>query len=191
MIRWVRRDARTGARGQAVVELTLVIPVFLMILLGTMEYGSAIDHRTAMAYAVREGARVGASLGKGGSTPSAVDPAIVMAVQRGLTDPILMDNITSIVIFKADSAGRPVAGKTNTYDRSGNLIGTAGWPASTRVTGVGGVVKREQYMRWTQVLALGRRPRLRPPLPAARPRRRRRAHRTRAAPRTQHRPRPA
>lgn len=138
MIRRVRRDARTAARGQAVVELTLVIPVFLMILLGTMEYGSAIDHRTAMAYAVREGARVGASLGKGGSTPSAVDPAIVMAVQRGLTDPILMDNITSIVIYKADSAGRPVAGKTNTYDRSGNLIGTAGWPASTRVTGLGG-----------------------------------------------------
>ncbi len=120
------------------VEFTLVLPVFLLILMGTLEYGAAIDHRTAMAYAVREGARVGASLGKGGSDPSGVDPAIVAAVQRGLTDPILMEDITSIEIYKADpTTGLPVTGKINKYDRLGNLIGTAGWPATTRVQGLG------------------------------------------------------
>jgi Flp pilus assembly protein TadG len=138
-----RRPATgTGERGQAMVEFTLVLPVFLLILLGTLEYGAAMDHRTAMAYAVREGARVGASLGKGGSNPTGVDPAIVAAVQRGLTDPILIEDITSIEIFKADpstgpNTGKPMPGKINKYDRAGNLVGTAGWPATTRVQGLG------------------------------------------------------
>ncbi len=137
MIR-ARLPGRTSERGQAVVELTLILPVFLIILMGTLEYGAAMDHRTAMAYAVREGARVGASLGKGGASPAGVDPAIVLAVQRGLTDPILIEDIASIEIFKADpTTGQPVTGKINKYDRDGTLVGTAGWPATTRVQGLG------------------------------------------------------
>ena len=137
MNRYARRSGRRQG-GQAVVELVLVLPLLLIILMGTLEYGAAIDHRTAMAYAVREGARVGASLGKGGSTPDAVDPTIIAAVRRGLTDPILIVNITSIRIFSADANGKPVSGKINTYDRDGNLVGTAGWPASSRKPGLGG-----------------------------------------------------
>jgi hypothetical protein len=127
-----------GARGQAIVEFTLIIPVFLIILMGMLEFGIAFDHRNAMAYAVREGARVGASLGNGGSQPTGVDPAILAAVQRGLTDPILIENITSIEIFQADTSGQPISGKIDTYDRNGNLIGAAGWPATSRVPGLSG-----------------------------------------------------
>jgi hypothetical protein len=78
------------------VEFALILPVFLIILLGMLEFGIVFDHRNAMSYAVREGARVGASLGNGGSQPAGVDPAILAAVQRGLTDPILIENIRSI-----------------------------------------------------------------------------------------------
>ena len=146
-----RRRPNSGTlgnqRGQALIEFTLVLPVFLVILFGAFEFGSAYDHRTAIAYAVREGARVGASLGKGGSNPSGVDPAIVAAVQRGLTDPILIENVTSIEIYKADSAGKPVSGAINKYDRNGALVGTAGWPASSRVPGLNGdsIGVRVQY----------------------------------------------
>ena len=133
-----RGGAATRSRGQALVEFTLILPVFLMILLGMLEFGSAYDHRTAMAYAVREGARVGATLGNGGSYPNTVDPTILAAVQRGLTDPILIENITSIEIFKADAAGSRSGSSINTYDRFGNIIGTAGWPATSRVVGLSG-----------------------------------------------------
>ena len=132
------RPAAAHSRGQALVEFTLILPVFLMVLMGMLEFGSAYDHRTAMAYAVREGARVGATLGKGGSYPDTVDPTILAAVQRGLTDPILIENISSIEIFKAGSDGKPVGTSINTYDRYGNLIGTAGWPATSRVVGLSG-----------------------------------------------------
>jgi hypothetical protein len=131
-------DAGSRSAGQALVEFTLIMPVVMLVLMGALEFGSAYDHRTAMAYAVREGARVGASLGKGGSNPNTVDPTIVAAVQRGLTDPILVENITSIEIFKSDSAGRAVSGAINKYDRNGNLVGSAGWPASSRVPGLNG-----------------------------------------------------
>lgn len=132
------RTAVPRSRGQALVEFTLILPAFLMILMGMLEFGSAYDHRTAMAYAVREGARVGATLGKGGSSPDAVDPTILAAVQRGLTDPILIENISSIEIFKAGSDGKPMGSAIDKYDRFGNLIGTAGWPATSRVPGLTG-----------------------------------------------------
>lgn len=133
-----RVSRRVDARGQAIVEFALILPLFLILLVGMLEFGIVFDHRTAMAYAVREGARVGASLGNGGSQPSVVDPAILAAVQRGLTDPILIENITSIEIFKADTSGQPVAGKIDKYDRDGNLIGMAGWPPTSRVPGLNG-----------------------------------------------------
>ena len=151
------RRAVSGDRGQALVEFTLVLPMFLLILMGTLEFGAAIDHRTAMAYAVREGARVGASLANGGTDPDSVDPAIIAAVQRGLTDPILMDNITAIDIFKASATGSPVGSYINHYDRDGTLIGTAGWPASSRTPGGGdsiGVLVHYDYRPTTPLAPL-------------------------------------
>ena len=133
-----RTRGRDRQRGQSLVEFTLILPVFLLVLMGMLEYGAAFDHRTAMAYAAREGARVGASLGNGGSSPGTVDATIVAAVQRGLTNPILITNITSIDIYKADSAGKPVAGYIDSFDHDGNPIGTAGWPPQNRVAGLNG-----------------------------------------------------
>jgi len=138
-----RPSPRGGGRGQAIVEFALILPLFLILLMGMLEFGIVYDHRNAMAYAVREGARVGASLGNGGSQPSGVNPAILTAVQRGLTNPILIENITSIEIFQADASGQPVAGKIDAFDRDGNPVGPAGWPATSRVpafSGVGGVI---------------------------------------------------
>jgi hypothetical protein len=44
----------------------------------------------------------------------------------------------SIEIYKADpTTGQPMTGKIDKYDRQGILIGTAGWPATARVQGLG------------------------------------------------------
>jgi Flp pilus assembly protein TadG len=131
-------NRRATTRGQSIVEFTLILPVILLILMGMLEFGSAYDHRTAMAYSVREGARVGASLGNGGADPNGVDVIIVEAVKRGLTNPILIENVESIMIFKSNTTGGVVAAASNTYDRFGVLIGTAGWPAATRLPGLTG-----------------------------------------------------
>ena len=36
------------------VEFTLILPLFLILLMGMLEFGIVFDHRNAMAYAVRE-----------------------------------------------------------------------------------------------------------------------------------------
>lgn len=45
--------------GQAMVEFAIITPIFLLILFGIYEIGSALVIQQAITYAVREGARVG------------------------------------------------------------------------------------------------------------------------------------
>ena len=56
------RDSRTHGRrrGQAVVEFALVLPVFLLMLFGAIEFGRAYYTVHLLTNAAREGARMGA-----------------------------------------------------------------------------------------------------------------------------------
>jgi hypothetical protein len=100
------------AAGQSLVEFTLIIPVFLMILFGMIEFGFVFTHDLTVEYATREGARVGAALANGadpsgcsGTAWQKVDPLVIAAVERVLQSPgsqIVISNVSQIVIFKAD-----------------------------------------------------------------------------------------
>jgi TadE-like protein len=118
---WRRQRLRArGLRGQAMVETALILPILLLIVLGTLEFGFAFDHNLTLEYATREGARTGSALANGGGplgcnslagqSPNAasVDPAIVAAVERVLTShgsPVILDNVGEIHIFRADATG--------------------------------------------------------------------------------------
>lgn len=123
-----RAGRRHHAQGQGVVEFALVVPVFLLLLLGMLEFGLAFDHTLTLSYATREGARVGAALGNGGGvlgcgggqSPDAatVDPQIVAAVQRVLSSPgspIIGNRIQELRLFRATSAGQPITGDVNVW----------------------------------------------------------------------------
>ena len=86
------RQRRRGARGQSLVEYAMSVPVFLLILLGMLEFGFAFSHHLTMEYASREGARTGSSLNNGttqfacnGTDDQNVDNQVIAAVQRVLT----------------------------------------------------------------------------------------------------------
>jgi len=60
--RWIGASRRVGGRarpGQAVIELAFILPVFLMLALGVIEFGRAFQTQIVMIQAAREGARVG------------------------------------------------------------------------------------------------------------------------------------
>ena len=61
--------ASRGESGAALVEFALVLPVFLMLLLGMMTGGLAYSRKLSVAQAAREGARYGATLPITASTP--------------------------------------------------------------------------------------------------------------------------
>ena len=141
-----RRDRE---RGQSLVEMAMVLPVFLLILLGMVELGFAMDHNLTLNYASREGARMGAALADGSKLPSPytcadADKFVMSAIERVLTSdgsPVSshLADITSIKIFKADAAGNQTGSAVNTWvpgagptvdGRALHFVqsGVTGWP---------------------------------------------------------------
>jgi TadE-like protein len=104
------RQAGRAARGQSLVEYAMTIPVFLLILLGMLEFGFAFGHHLTMEYSTREGARTGASLANGSDQVDCtiVDDQVIAAVQRVLTgagSQVAIANVGEIRIFKSDASG--------------------------------------------------------------------------------------
>jgi hypothetical protein len=122
-----RRGGRR-ANGQGIVEFAIILPVFLLLLLGVLEFGFVFDHHLTLEYATREGARTGAALANGGNPPGCsdgespdralVDPEIVAAVQRVLTSPgspVKLDEVGLITIYRADRSGNQIGAQANTW----------------------------------------------------------------------------
>jgi hypothetical protein len=124
---------RHAERGQSLVEFSMIVPVFLILLLGILEMGFAFDHLLTIGYASREGARTGAALANGEKLAVCgdVDKLVVSAVERVLTSdgsPVRthLADISSIRIYKANSAGAeagPVSVWTPSVDVAGNGTG--------------------------------------------------------------------
>ncbi len=128
------RAERARQRGQGLVEFASLVPVFMLLLLGMLEFGFVFDQNLTLEYATREGARVGSALANGGGdlgcsagqSPNAatVDPQILAAVQRVLLSPSsrvvpATSPAMVVTIWKATSAGQPVAGSVNTWTYTG------------------------------------------------------------------------
>jgi hypothetical protein len=109
----MRRLLLTGARrGQAVVEMALILPVLLLIVLGTLEFGFVMDHKLTLEYASREAARVGSALANGGGSPGCltVDNEVIAAAQRILESSdsnIEIDRVSEIRIYRSDLGPGP------------------------------------------------------------------------------------
>ena len=124
----------------------MILPVFLLLVLGTLEFGMAFDHNLTLEYASREGVRTGSALANGGGplgcgagqSPNAatVDDQIIAAVERVLASygsPIDLTQVTQIRIYKVDTSntnGNEVAGSVEPMDlrppaRDRSIGGTA------------------------------------------------------------------
>lgn len=55
----LRRGSRIRTRGQSLVEFALVLPIFLVLLSGMVDFGMALYTNITLMNATREGARLG------------------------------------------------------------------------------------------------------------------------------------
>ena len=100
-------------RGQALVEFSILLPVFMIVTTGLLEFGLVFNNHLTLEYATREGARTGAALadGKGDqATCDTIDAQIVAAVQRVLDapgSPIDLSSVSNISIWRATASGQP------------------------------------------------------------------------------------
>ncbi len=140
------RSHRQTERGQGLVEFAMLVPVFLLLLLGMLEFGFAFDQDLTMEYATREGARVGSALANGGTlcnrATTTVDSQIMAAVRRVLLSPgsrlkLIADlNVgTEVQIWKANPTssppGLPTTGLINIWRYTGP--GTGPWVDSQQI----------------------------------------------------------
>lgn len=76
-------------RGASLVEFALILPVFLMLLLGLFSGGIALNDKQELTHAVREGARYGAAIPAKDFTDDDLAEAIrdyIIATSNGLLD---------------------------------------------------------------------------------------------------------
>jgi Flp pilus assembly protein TadG len=99
--------------GQALVEFALVVPLFVVLLIGIIEFGFALNAVLATNFATREAALVAAEAGNG----DGADCVILQKIEDSISPPAEDVKISQVQIFKTNRIGTKLA--TNTYLRSG------------------------------------------------------------------------
>ena len=124
------RPERRRAQGQGLVEFAVLVPMFMLLLMGMLEFGLAFSHHQTLQYATREGARAGSALSNGGGklgcaagqspNKALVDPQIIAAVERVLTSdgsPVKdnLSRIPTIRIYLSNADGSQNGGNANVW----------------------------------------------------------------------------
>jgi len=98
------RGSRRRRRGQATVEFALVLPLFVMLVLGVVDFGRAVYLYNGVSQAAREIARA-TSLHPSAPLGASPDASAVISTQQKL-----VPGITSIVFHCEDTAGTTIPG---------------------------------------------------------------------------------
>lgn len=132
-----RSHQRRVSRGQALVEFSLFVPLFMFMIVGATDISTLLDDHLNVVYAARAGARVGSVIGNyyTSAAPYVADCAVVGAVQAALTSTRGVQ-IQQIAIFDSNSQGQPVTpAKQDTYP--GNAVCNANGSISPPATHTG------------------------------------------------------
>jgi hypothetical protein len=92
-----------GDRGVSAVEAAIVVPVFLLLVVGLVEFGLAFKDQLAITSAVRAGARIASAEPRFANF--ATDAASQVAKEGGAVN---MSNVKELWVYKADSSGHPL-----------------------------------------------------------------------------------
>lgn len=127
-------------KGASLVEVAVVLPLLLLLAIGTAEIGFLVIDYVTVTNAARSGARTGASL----STDPDTDDAILDVVEEDLCN-LNFGTVQVIRIFKANADGS-MSGSHNNYTPTGSLNcdavghvfacdaleGGCNWPSASR-----------------------------------------------------------
>jgi Flp pilus assembly protein TadG len=91
-------------RGAVILEFIIVLPVFLLLLLASIDWGWYFLQRETVLNAVREGARVGSVQ----DTPTAATQAASVAVASSLTRTGMRAHTATVGLGTVTVAGAPV-----------------------------------------------------------------------------------
>ena len=135
---WRRRTA--SDRGSVAVEAAIITPIFILILIGVLEFGFAFKDQLAVTSAVRAGARIASAEPR--SATFAADAAAAVAREGSAVD---LTQVDKLWVFKADATGHPVGAGGNFSSCSSScvqfswsapqkqfLASSGSWPAASQ-----------------------------------------------------------
>lgn len=96
------RLATAGDAGSVIVEAALITPIFILVVIGVVEFGFAYKDQLAVESAVRAGARLASAEPR--ISTFATDAASQVAVAGSA---LSLPKVTSLWIYKANTAGYP------------------------------------------------------------------------------------
>lgn len=118
-----------------------MLPIMILVMIGTMEIGLAFKDYLTISYAAREGARVGALAGDSVDADCDIVTAVV-----DIIGPTGLDHLQRLEIYEADPiTGAQVVANTNTwtyvgtdpYDCAGDWTIVETWPSTSRQVAFG------------------------------------------------------
>jgi Flp pilus assembly protein TadG len=146
----LRPRRRKRSAGQALVEFSLVFGIFIMMLMGFIEFAFVFNALLSVGHASRDAALIAAEAGNG----LGADCSILARIEKDVTAPANPARITQVVIFRSDQNGAVVGGQQNVYTRTGttsctmadgstvvvpySISGTGTYPASGRCNTLAG-----------------------------------------------------
>ncbi len=98
-----RRQRAAADRGSVAVEAAIITPIFILLLVGVLEFGFAFKDQLAVTSAVRAGARIASAEPR--SATFATDAAAAVAREGSALD---MTQVKQLWVYKADSTGHPI-----------------------------------------------------------------------------------
>jgi TadE-like protein len=113
----ILRRARDD-RGQAMAEFGLVLPLFILLVVGLIEFALAFNANLAINFASREATLVAAESGN----DSIADCRILESIENSIDNPSDAAGISTVRIYRAGINGNELA--ANVYQRGGNITCT-------------------------------------------------------------------
>jgi Flp pilus assembly protein TadG len=101
--RLLDRPPRQDSRGQALVEFALVIPLFLILLVGIIEFSFVFNAVLGLNFATRNASLVAAEAGNS----LQADCAILSEVQNSIGAPMNLQQVQTVTIYETDRNGAP------------------------------------------------------------------------------------
>lgn len=137
------RDRRARQAGQSLVEFSLVIPIFLVLLMAVIEFAFLMNGQLSINYATRDAALVAAEAGNA----VGADCVILQKIEQDVTAPANPANITQAQIFWTNANGQPLdtSGNVTTFGSATQAADTYARTGSTTCTFADGTTLTVPY----------------------------------------------
>jgi Flp pilus assembly protein TadG len=107
--------------GQTLVEFALVIPIFMLLVMGTIEFALGFNAVLSVNYATRDAAQTAST----GGSMLGMDCEILRTIENRIEAPADRSRVQQVQVFRSDRHGAVIGGAVTTYVRSGTMTCTA------------------------------------------------------------------